>query len=452
MNAFRPPVYRSVRALTRPFPRTAVTVAAACALCALSVVPTAGPVLADDGDGQGSQGSPSSVSMAGGGALLFEPGVHAEPHSGAPDVPSGLSALSWLVSDATTGQVLAAKNAHRQLPPASTLKTLFADTVLPRFSRDTTHKVTDSDLADIGAGSSLVGIQSGQTYTVADLWHGVFLASGNDAVHVLAHMNGSVAQTVSEMQAKARMLGADDTHVVSPDGYDEPGQVSSAYDLAVFARAGLQNADFADYCSTKSVDFPGGYDAHGNYVDSFGVENTNRLLTGEKGVTPYPGLVGVKNGYTTNAGNTLIAAARRDGRTLITTVMNPQSGALNAVYNEAAELLDWGFEAAGRTTSVGTLNTAQPAGLQGASAAAPGSKHDQQAGPAGAQKQAGEAGRADEADEAGKTTATGNIPASPASAHGSTASATAWYIGGGLAVAAGVSVLVLRRRSAGRAR
>jgi serine-type D-Ala-D-Ala carboxypeptidase (penicillin-binding protein 5/6) len=459
MTPIRPPLHRSVRALTRPLPRTAVTLAAACGLCVLSVMP-AGPATAATGDGHGSEGSPSSVEMTGGGALLFEPGVHSLPHDGVPDVPSGLSALSWLVSDATTGQVLAAKNAHRQLPPASTLKTLFADTVLPRFSRETTHKVTDSDLADIGAGSSLVGIQSGQTYTVADLWRGVFLASGNDAVHVLAHMNGSVALTVSQMQAKAKMLGADDTHVVSPDGYDEPGQVSSAYDLAVFARAGLQNADFAEYCSTKSVDFPGGYDAHGNYIASFGVQNTNRLLTGAKGVTAYPGLIGVKNGYTTNAGNTLIAAARRDGRTLIATVMNPQSGATNAVYTEATKLLDWGFEAAGQTTSVGTLNSARSAGLQGASAAAPmparepdepGGQADQ-AGRAAGEGQAGQAGQAKGAGQAHQASPTEGRPASPESTHGTTASATAWFVGGGLAVAAGLSVLVLRRRSTGKTR
>ncbi|WP_069466190.1 D-alanyl-D-alanine carboxypeptidase family protein [Actinacidiphila rubida] len=420
------------------------------------MVPTAGTAAAEDGGGHGSQGSPSSVAMAGGGALLFESGVQAEPDAGVPDPPSGISALSWLVSDATTGQVLAAKNAHRQLPPASTLKTLFADTVLPRFSRETTHKVTDADLAGIGAGSSLVGIQVGQTYTVADLWRGVFLASGNDAVHVLAHMNGSVAETVSDMQAKARMLGANDTHVVSPDGYDAEGQVSSAYDLAVFARAGLQNTDFAEYCSTKDADFPGGYDAHGNYVQSFGIQNTNRLLTGAKGVTPYPGLVGVKNGYTTNAGNTLIAAARHNGRTLIATVMNPQSGIQNAVYDEAAKLLDWGFEAAGQTTSVGTLNTVRSAALQDATGSA--AEPDRQAGQAEQPRAAGHTGSAGtpaatgRADEAAEAATPRDQPVSPASAKSSTTSATAWYIGGGLAVVAVVSVVVLRRRHSAKAR
>jgi D-alanyl-D-alanine carboxypeptidase (penicillin-binding protein 5/6) len=294
--------------------------------------------------------------------------------------------------------------------------------VLPRFPRTTTHKVTDAELAGIGAGSSLVGVQPGQTYTVADLWRGVFLSSGNDAVHVLANMNGSVPRTVAQMQAKAKMLGANDTHVISPDGYDAPGQVSSAYDLAVFARTGLADRDFADYASTATAQFPGGYDAQGKYVKSFGIRNTNRLLTGADGVTPYRGLIGVKNGYTTNAGNTLIAAARHGERTLIVTVMNPQSGLPQAVYHEASQLLDWGFAAAGRTGSVGTLNVARPAAIQ--SAAPP------------------------------RAPVTPTAPAEPSSARtaAATESPLAWYVGGALALTAAVSVLVLRRRSAGRPR
>ncbi|WP_329180911.1 D-alanyl-D-alanine carboxypeptidase family protein [Streptomyces sp. NBC_01477] len=393
------------RAAARVRRRVAAVFGAACCLGVL-----AAPAQAADG-------GPAAQA---GGALLAEPGVHVDREDGAPELPSGISALSWTVSDARTGQVLAAKNAHRRLPPASTLKTLFAVTVLPRFPADQAHTVTDHDLTGIGAGSSMVGVQAGQTYTVADLWRGVFLASGNDAVHVLAHMNGSVSQTVAQMQAKARMLGADDTHVVSPDGYDNPGQVSSAYDLALFARAGLGNRDFAAYASTASAQFPGGYDAHGVFVKSFGIQNTNRLLTGAGGVHPYEGLIGVKNGYTSNAGNTLVAAATRQGRTLIVTVMNPQSGVPQAVYTEAGKLLDWGFAAAGHTASVGTLNAAPTAyHLAGvpAQAPVPAQRHPR--------------------------------PAPAPAAHSSNASARAWYVGGGLAVLAAGSVLLLRRRTGG---
>jgi serine-type D-Ala-D-Ala carboxypeptidase (penicillin-binding protein 5/6) len=287
-------------------------------------------------------------------SLLDEPGTQVRPHDGAPDVPA-VSALSWLVADADTGEVLAASGAHRQLPPASTLKTLFALTVLPALPAGLEHTVTPEELAGIGPGSSLVGVAEGHAYRIADLWRGVFLSSGNDAVHVLAALNGGWEGTAARMQAKARELGAPDTRVVSPDGYDTPGQVSSAYDLAVFGRAGLRDPDFARYCSTATAMFPG------DDGSSFGIQNTNRLLTGADGVTPYPGIVGVKNGYTSEAGNTLVAAARRDGRTVLVTVMNPQSGGGHAVYEEARELLDWGFASAGRVDPVGSLDALRPA-------------------------------------------------------------------------------------------
>ncbi|MGW3389806.1 D-alanyl-D-alanine carboxypeptidase family protein [Streptomyces cinereoruber] len=280
-------------------------------------------------------------------ARLDRRGVQVQPLAGAPRLPSA-SALSWVVADASTGEVLAARDAHRKLPPASTLKTLFALTALPHHDPSEQHTVADSELTGIGAGSSLVGIKEGYTYKVSDLWNGVFLSSGNDAVHVLAAMNGGWDAMARKMQEKARSLGANDTHVVSPDGYDAPGQVSSAYDLAVFGRAGLQDPVFTRYCSTRYADFPAG-------SWSYGIANTNRLLTGENGVERYPGLIGIKNGYTSNAGNTLVSAAKRDGRTLVVSVMNPQEGGGYAVYEEARSLLDWGFEAAEHVRPVGSL-------------------------------------------------------------------------------------------------
>ncbi|KAF4405055.1 MULTISPECIES: D-alanyl-D-alanine carboxypeptidase family protein [Streptomyces] len=326
----------------------AAAVAALCCLTAGAAPPRAHADTGGDGrPGPGAAARPLSA-----------PGLHAPPGAAGQELPSGLSARSWMVSDARTGQVLAAKDAHRRLPPASTLKTLFAVTLLPKFPQDTLRTVSEAELRNVGPGSSRVGIRAGNRYTVADLWLGVFLSSGNDAVHALAAMNGSVERTVRQMQAKARMLGAVDTQVVSPDGYDAPGQVSSAYDLSLIARAGLQNPHFARYSAMARADFPTGRTADGRVTGSFGIQNTNRLLSGGPGVTPYRGLIGVKNGYTSEAGNTLVAAARRDGRTLLVTVMNPRSGVPHAVYEEARSLLDWGFTVAGEASSVGTLNQA----------------------------------------------------------------------------------------------
>jgi D-alanyl-D-alanine carboxypeptidase (penicillin-binding protein 5/6) len=268
--------------------------------------------------------------------------------------------------------VLAAHDAHRKLPPASTLKTLFAVTTMPHLPAKSRHTVTPADLSGIGEGSSLVGVEEGLSYQVSDLWRGVFLSSGNDAVHVLASMNGGWDSTVAQMQREARQLGALDTHVVSCDGYDEPGQVSSAFDLAVFGRTGLSNPQFASYAATSDAQFPGEQGA------SFGIQNTNRLLSGAHGVQTYPGMIGVKNGYTTNAGNTLVAAARHGNRTMLVTVMNPQSGEPQAVYEEARRLLDWGFEADGHATPVGSLAPAPRVEAAGSDHA--GSGHAQAAG------------------------------------------------------------------------
>lgn len=266
----------------------------------------------------------------------------------APRLPSGLSARAWTVTDASTGEVLAEKAAHRRLAPASTLKTLFALTVLPKFPASTVHKVTAEDLKGIGAGSSLVGVAKGHRYEVADLWRGVFLKSGNDAVRVLASMNGGWRATAKDMNATAWALGARDTWVKSPDGYDTKGQYSSAHDLTLFARRGLANPDFARHCSTVRALFPSSDSTDRSDGSERGPQeifNTNRLLTGSHGLKRYPGIIGVKNGYTTKAGNTLIVAAERAGRTLLATVLNPRSDRQNAVYKEAAALLDWGFTA-----------------------------------------------------------------------------------------------------------
>ncbi|MFG2573903.1 D-alanyl-D-alanine carboxypeptidase family protein [Streptomyces sp. NPDC048481] len=326
----------------------------ACAFCVAGVLAlgssaAAAPTAADPAQpgAPGEAGSPGAAIPRP--ALLYRSGTQVRPRRGAPEVPD-VSALSWLVSDAESGEVLAASNAHRALPPASTLKTLFALTVLPVLPGELQHRVSPEELTGIGPGSSLVGVAEGHTYRISDLWRGVFLNSGNDAVHVLAHLSGGWDATAGRMQAKARSLGALDTHVRSPDGYDTPGQVSSAYDLTVFGREGLRNPDFARYCATAEAQFPGDGDG------SYGIANTNRLLTGADGVEAYPGLIGIKNGYTSNAGNTLVAAARRGGRTLVVTVMNPQAGGGFTVYEEARKLLDWGFAAAGHVDPVGSLD------------------------------------------------------------------------------------------------
>ncbi|MFI1222721.1 MULTISPECIES: D-alanyl-D-alanine carboxypeptidase family protein [unclassified Streptomyces] len=332
--------------------KIALTVTSAALLSGFVLSPAAA---ADKDKSDDKQPKPPSTMSSLGGERLGQAGTQVSLGPGAPVLPKKLSGRSWIVADAENGDVLAAHNAHWRLPPASTLKMLFADTVLPALQPTTqTHKVTESELAGVGEGSSLVGIKEDHTYTVHDLWLGVFLRSGNDAVHVLSEMYGGVAETVTAMQKHAEELQALDTVVISPDGYDAPRQVSSAYDLTLIARSGLQKKDFREYAATASADFPG-EKKKGKKRDSFEIQNTNRLITGDIGVDPYQGIAGVKNGYTTHAGNTFTGVAERNGKVLLVTVMNPSAEESHAVYKEAAHLLDWGFAASGKVTPVGEL-------------------------------------------------------------------------------------------------
>ncbi|MET9348186.1 D-alanyl-D-alanine carboxypeptidase family protein [Streptomyces termitum] len=370
----------------------------------LPLVLAAGPALADEPVRPGATGTPQPQPPANmssvGGAALGLPGTQVKLGTGAPVLPKELSARSWIVADAESGAVLASHNAHWRLAPASTLKMLFADTLIPKFTDPKqTHLVTEADLAGMGEGSSLVGIKEKQSYTVRDLWLGVFLRSGNDAVHVLTQMNQGLAKTVAEMNARAVELQALDTTVKTPDGYDAPGQVSSAYDLTLIARSGMQKKEFREYAATVRTAFPGEAKP-GKKRETFEIQNTNRLLTGDFGLAPYQGIAGVKNGNTTHAGATFTGVAERNGRVLLVTVMNPSSQEQHAVYKEAARLLDWGFAASGKVTPVGELvppasartGASAPAATGSAPAPAPGEEHPVTARPVAAEKSGGGVG------------------------------------------------------------
>lgn len=166
--------------------KIALTVASSVVMSTLVLSPAS----ADEKD---KQPVPNHIMSSVGGEQLSMNGTQVNLGPGAPVLPKDLTARSWIVADAESGQVLAAHNSHWRLPPASTLKMLFADTVLPALQPTSmTYKVKDSDLTGVGEGSSLVGVKEDHTYTVHDLWLGVFLRSGNDAVHVLSEMYGGV--------------------------------------------------------------------------------------------------------------------------------------------------------------------------------------------------------------------------------------------------------------------
>ncbi|WP_293769509.1 D-alanyl-D-alanine carboxypeptidase [Sporichthya sp.] len=279
-----------------------------------------------------------------GGSRMTERGIVVGP--GAPAVP-GTTAASWVVADADTGQVLAAKNPHGKYRPASTLKTLLALTMAPRLDPSSTIVADKSDENQEG---TRVGMIAPQAYKVDDIWYGLLLRSGNDAANALARAGGgTVERGIRMMQAEAQRLQALDTTVVNPSGLDADGQFASAYDLALWGRAALQRRDLRHYVSQLRYMFPGNQTATATKQNSkpFWVYTENRLI-----LQGFEGAIGVKTGYTTLAQNTLIAAAERNGRTIIATLMYTPFG---QITKEAGTLLNWGFNAAAVAEPVGEL-------------------------------------------------------------------------------------------------
>jgi D-alanyl-D-alanine carboxypeptidase (penicillin-binding protein 5/6) len=277
-----------------------------------------------------------------------------------------VAAASYLLADLDTGDVLVAKAPHATHLPASTLKVLTALTVMPTLDPATEVTAQPDDVVD----GSLVGLVPGLTYTVEQLLHGMLLSSGNDAATALARQAGGsegVAGTVTAMQRTARHLGAFDTVVRDPSGLDAPGQVTSAYDLALIAREALRDPHFEALVTTRRVRFPGkpvvarpssGASSQGKAAPStspdaaapprrasFEIQNHNTLLYN------YDGAIGVKNGYTVAARWTIIGAAERDGHRYVVTALRRTDRS----WRPTAALLDWAFAYGGQVQPVGRL-------------------------------------------------------------------------------------------------
>ncbi len=359
----------------------------------------------------GAVSAPSALAETIGGEQLASTHRTATLLPGADKLPD-VWAETWILADAKTGEVLAQKASHVPRAPASTLKMLTALTVLPRTSPDETYVATERAAGIYGAR---VGLKPGKTYTLDELWYAVFLPSANDAAMAVAEANGGVKKTIRQMNQVADVLQAHDTVARTPSGLDRPRQVSSAYDLALIARAGLARADFAEYAGAKRAMFP---DVKGK--GKHPIYTTNRLL-----LHGYRGMIGVKTGFTSNAGRTYVGAAKRGGTTLIVTLMGIHESSESA----ARKLLNWGFANQDKVLSIGTLVDPIDSPVAVVTDAPPAS-----AGAVAAQQEG--------------TPAAAEQSASP----GSLSTAVLWGAGFLALLVAGASVLALltRRRSHGR--
>lgn len=272
-----------------------------------------------------------SVRMAG--AVSLRP-VIADPPAPLSRVPADVSAPPRVSADAAvlidyaTGRILWAKDAMSPRAPASTTKMMTALVALEQGNLDGVVTVSPSAAATPGSSAHL---RAGERYTLLALVQGLLLRSGNDAAVAIAqYIAGSVPAFAVRMNERARTLGLVSTNFVNPHGLTETFHFSSAYDLALIARAALGIPTFA-----AIVDAPTGVmqgvDAHERIIRKE-LSNTNRLLF------QYAWVDGVKTGTTNAAGSCLVASGTVGGMKLIAVVLHSDDR-----WADSLRLLQWGF-------------------------------------------------------------------------------------------------------------
>ncbi|HLY83912.1 MAG TPA: serine hydrolase [Acidimicrobiales bacterium] len=247
-------------------------------------------------------------------------------------VPAAPPPKAWILVDADTGNVLDAGNDRTALPPASLTKVVTALAVVESLPPGTDTVPVSARAAAMPA--SRIGMKQGEVWTLTDTLYSLMLSSANDAAVALAERAGGTVEGFQPIfAATAAGLGMADHPVLNdPAGLDGPdgvegGNLVSARDLAIAARALLAEPELAAIVATPLYHFTGP-DGVGHRLSSH-----NRTF-----LTAYPGAIGMKTGYTSRAGACLIAGARRDGRTMIAVVLH------DAYPNRTASaLLDKGF-------------------------------------------------------------------------------------------------------------
>ncbi len=242
------------------------------------------------------------------------------------------SSKSAILLEPTTGEIIYEKNSHEKLPPASMTKIMSMLLIMESIDKGI---IKWNDMVTVSANASKMGgsqilLETGEKMSVEDLFKGVAVASGNDAVVALAEkIAGTEEMFVKMMNDRAHELGLKDTNFKNPHGLDTPNHYSTAYDMAMISKELLKHE--------KVLEFTSIYETYlrENLPTKIWLVNTNKL------VRFYEGVDGLKTGYTKEAGYCLTFTAKKNNMRLLGVVMGePESTTRN---EEVKEMLDYGF-------------------------------------------------------------------------------------------------------------
>ena len=249
---------------------------------------------------------------------------------------------SAILIDARTGNVLYEKNSNQQAYPASTTKILTAYIALTQIGDINTEIIpTKNAVMSVPVGSSLAYFSENEKLTLEQVLFGLLLPSGNDAANIIAeYVSGSNSNFAELMNVTAEKLGATNSHFVNPSGWHDNEHYTTAADLAKIAYNAMKIPKFKEIVSQTRYVMP---ETNASKVKRTFI-NTNKLLS--SGEYYYEAATGIKTGYTSQAGNCLVASASKDGVELISVAMGGHTVPVgkSAVYLDTINLLNFGFE------------------------------------------------------------------------------------------------------------
>ncbi len=245
-----------------------------------------------------------------------------------------ITAEAAIVMEAGTGTILYAKNINEELYPASTTKIMTCLLAVENASLADEISFSDEAVFSVPKGGSNIGMDVGQSITLEQALYGIMVGSANEVANAVAeHVSGSISSFVDLMNERAKELGCTNTHFSNTNGLQADDHYTSAYDLALIARAFFSNELLCKVGNTARYHF----EATDTQPDDFYLNNKHKLISGEM---TYEGIVGGKTGYTDLARETLVTCAERDGIKLICVVLKEESP---SQFTDTAVLFNYGF-------------------------------------------------------------------------------------------------------------
>lgn len=242
---------------------------------------------------------------------------------------------SAILIDVPSFKIMYAINSDRKVSIASTTKIMSALVVLEEYPDKLNETVTiTKDMVNV-EGSD-IQLKAGEKITVVNLMKGLLIMSGNDTAYSLADYFEGRNEFVKKMNEKAKHLGIYNTEFKDPAGLNDEGY-STASDLAVMATYAMRNKQFADIVKSPKATITS---VDGKFMHE--LKNSNRLILPEEQLY-YPPAIGIKTGFTNEAGHCLVSEAVNNNHQILSVILNTDENTLTASAKESKKLLEWGL-------------------------------------------------------------------------------------------------------------